>query len=86
MIEYLFPPTNGAPTMTKTYTDLSILPAGAKCPNPRCIEGRQIRDLLELRKFVDACIDFTGNVELDCPYDMRLIQTDNRYDLEIARG
>ena len=71
--------------MTKTYTDLSILPAGAKIPNPRTIEGRQIRDLRDLRDFVDACIDATGNVELNVPYDMRLIQTDNRYDLEVTR-
>ena len=71
--------------MTKTYTDLSIIPAGAKIPNPRTIEGRQIRDLRELRAFIDACIDAEGNVALDCPYDMRLIQTDNRYDLEVTR-
>jgi len=87
MIEYLFPPLNGATAMTKTYAglDLSILPAGAKRPNPRTIEGRQIRDLRELRDFVDACIDAEGNVALDVPMDMRLIQTDNRYDLEVTR-
>ena len=73
--------------MTKTYAglDLSIMPAGAKIPNPRTIEGRAIRDLRDLRDFVDACIDATGNVALNVPYDMRLIQTDNRYDLEITR-
>ena len=71
--------------MTRTYTDLSIMPPGAKIPNPRTIEGRQIRDLRELRDFVDACIDATGNVALDVPMDMRLIQTDNRYDLEVTR-
>ena len=73
--------------MTKTYAglDLSILPAGAKRPNPRVIEGRQIRSLRDLRDFVDACIDAEGNLALHVPYDMRLIQTDNRYDLEVKR-
>ena len=87
MIEYLFPPDHGATTMTKTYAglDLSLMPAGAKIPNPRTIEGRQIRDLRDLRDFVDACIDAQGNVALNVPYDMRLIRTDNRYDLEITR-
>ena len=83
MIEYLFPPLNGATTMP--ITDLSIMPPGAKRPNPRTIEGRQIRDLYELRAFVDACIDAEGNLALDVPMDMRLIQTDNRYDLEVTR-
>ena len=73
--------------MTKTYAglDLSILPAGAKRPNPRVIEGRVIRSLRDLRDFVDACIDAEGNLALHVPYDMRLIQTDNRYDLEAKR-
>ena len=66
-------------------TDLSIMPPGARRPNPRTIEGRQIRDLRDLRDFVDACIDAEGNLKLNVPYDMRLIQTDNRYDLEVTR-
>ena len=66
-------------------TDLSILPPGAKRPNPRTIEGRQIRSLRDLRDFVDACIDAEGNLALDVPHDMRLVQTDNRYDLRVTR-
>jgi len=82
MIEYLFPPLNGATTMP---TDLSIMPPGAKRPNPRVIEGRQILSLVDLRDFVDACIDAEGNVALDVPMDMRLVQTYSRYDLEVTR-
>jgi hypothetical protein len=55
------------------------------------IEGRQIRDLYELREFLDACIEATGNVALDVPMDMRLIRKvlassgKDVYDLEVTR-
>jgi hypothetical protein len=60
-------------------------------PGNQLIEGRQVRDLYELREFVDACIEATGNVVLDVPMDMRLIKKVNPrtardiYDLEITR-
>jgi hypothetical protein len=60
-------------------------------PGNQLIEGRQIRDLYELREFLDACIEATGNVALDVPMDMRLIKKVNPrtakdiYDLEITR-
>jgi hypothetical protein len=60
-------------------------------PGNQLIEGRQIRDLYELREFLDACIEATGNVALDVPMDMRLIKKVNTrtgrdvYDLEVTR-
>jgi len=60
-------------------------------PGNQLIEGRQIRDLYELREFLDACIEATGNVVLDVPMDMRLIKKVNTrtgrdvYDLEVTR-
>jgi hypothetical protein len=60
-------------------------------PGDQLIEGRQIRDLVELREFIDACIDATGNVALDVPMDMRLMRKvlsrsgKDVYDLEITR-
>ena len=43
-------------------------------PANQLIEGRQIRGLNELRDFIDACIDATGNVAFDVPMDMRLMR------------
>ena len=60
-------------------------------PANQLIEGRNCRDLYELREFVDACIEAEGNVALDVPMDMRLIQKilpdtgKEVYDLEITR-
>ena len=60
-------------------------------PGNQLIEGRQVRDLIELREFVDACIEATGNVALDVPMDMRLIRKvlartgKDIYDLEVTR-
>jgi len=60
-------------------------------PGNQLIEGRQVRDLIELREFVDACIEATGNVILDVPMDMRLIRKvlartgKDIYDLEVTR-
>jgi len=60
-------------------------------PGNQLIEGRQVRDLIELREFIDACIDATGNVILDVPMDMRLIRKvlartgKDIYDLEVTR-
>jgi hypothetical protein len=60
-------------------------------PGNQLIEGRQVRDLIELRDFVDACIEATGNVALDVPMDMRLMRKvlassgKDVYDLEVTR-
>jgi hypothetical protein len=60
-------------------------------PGNQLIEGRQVRDLYELREFIDACIEATGNFALDVPMDMRLIRKvlartgKDIYDLEITR-
>jgi len=60
-------------------------------PGNQLIEGRQIRSLNELRDFIDACIDATGDVALDVPMDMRLLRkvemrtAKDVYDLEITR-
>jgi hypothetical protein len=94
VIEYLFPPNNGATTMT----DLSIVPPGAKPAGPRLLEGRTIRTLDDLREFCnDAVLAVIcdgkngGNPEqeLEQPHDMRLLaKTLNGkrvYSLEITR-
>jgi len=60
-------------------------------PGNQVIEGRQVRDLIEMRDFVQACLDATGNVALDVPMDMRLVRKvlsrtgKDIYDLEITR-
>jgi len=80
--QYIVRVNNGANAMTVVE---SFFPAN------QLIEGRQIRDLYELRDFIDACIDAEGNIALDCPYDMRLMQKilpdtgKEVYDLEVTR-
>jgi len=61
-------------------------------PPNQLVEGRNCRDLREIREWIDACIDAEGNVALDVPVSLRLwqkIQPDTGiegYDLEITRG
>jgi len=61
-------------------------------PPNQLIEGRNCRDLYELRDLIDAMIEAEGNVALHVPVSLRLwqkIQPDTGqeiYDLEIARG
>jgi len=61
-------------------------------PPNQLIEGRNCRDLVEIRDWIDACIEAEGNVALHVPISLRLwqkIQPDTGqeiYDLETIRG